>query len=170
VTIAGFRAQNHPQQIAVRGVNGDVDERGTSPELFDVLDARFNFTLDVAASATNAKCKRHFSIDNDGLAQSWANERVWCNPPYSAIEPWLRKAWAEYGRAELIVMLLPATRTEQPWWQELVEPYRDCGKGLRVEFLADRQRFTTPETFIDLFGRPRGGGERPPFGCCLLVW
>jgi phage N-6-adenine-methyltransferase len=170
MTIAGFRSQNHPQQIAIRGAKADIDSRGTSPELFDMLNARFDFSVDVAASRSNAKCRRYFTSEDDGLMQPWAGERVWCNPPYSGIAPWIEKAWMECDSADLIAMLLPANRTEQPWWQTLVEPYRDNGSGLRVEFLAGRHRFTKLDTFIDLFGRPRGGGERPPFGCCLLIW
>jgi phage N-6-adenine-methyltransferase len=170
MTIAGFRAQNHPQQVAGRGATANVDDRATSPELFEMLNTRFDFTVDVAASGLNAKCRRYFTVADIGLMHSWAGERVWCNPPYSDIAPWVEKAWMECDSAELIAMLLPANRTEQPWWQSLVEPYRDNGNGLRVEFLAGRHRFTKPGTFIDMFGRPRGGNERPPFGCCLLVW
>jgi len=66
-------------------------------------------------------------------------------------------------------MLVPANRTEQGWWQRLVEPARLEG-ALRVEFLAGRQRFVAPGDFVDMFGRPRGGDIRPPFGCCLLIW
>lgn len=170
MSIAGFRANNHPQQVAVRGPRRDIDDRETPPELFDPINERFGFTLDVAALPQNAKCVRYFTPLEDGLRQSWAGERVWCNPPYSDVRPWVEKAWTEFDAAQLIVMLLPANRTEQPWWHEFVEPYRDNGSGLRVEFIAGRQRFVTAGTFVDLFGRPRGAGERPPFGVCLLVW
>jgi len=168
--MAGFRVQNHPQQTKVRGTKADVDDRATSPELFDALNARFGFTLDVAAAAHNAKCARYFSVEDNGLMQSWAGERVWCNPPYSDIRPWVEKAWMELDHVEVIAMLLPANRTEQSWWQDLIEPYRDRDIGLIVEFMAERQRFVRPTAFVDMFGRPRGGAERPPFGVCLLVW
>lgn len=90
---------------------------------------------------------------------------MWCNPPYSSIAPWIRKAWLEHQEAECIVMLLPANRTEQVWWRDLVEPYRDRpGSPLRVEFLFGRLRFLAA-------GRSTiGANERPPFGCCLLIW
>lgn len=165
-----FRANNHPQQIRTRGVRPDIDDRATPPELYEPLAARFGFTLDAAALPHNAQCARYFTPAEDGLSQSWAGERVWCNPPYSAIQPWIAKAWTEAATAPLIVMLLPANRTEQTWWQTLVEPFRDNGRGLRVEFIAGRQRFVGPQTFVDLFGRPRGHGEKPPFGVCLLIW
>ena len=104
----------------------------------------------MAASDANAKCPRFWTEDDDGLAQPWAGERVWCNPPYSFpnLRAWVAKAWQEWTAADppaLIVMLLPANRTEQQWWQELVEPYRDRpGSDLRVEFLPGRMRFLAP--------------------------
>lgn len=164
VSLVGFKARNHPQQIAVRGAV-DRDDLGTDPLLFTRLNARFNFSIDVAASFRNAKSSHYFSVIDNGLAQEWTGERVWCNPPYSAISAWVEKAWSECGRAALIVMLLPANRTEQRWWQALVEPFRDrADSPLRVEFIANRQRFVAPGAEII------GPNERPPFGCCLLIW
>jgi len=166
VTLIGFRASNHPQQAARRGVIGDGDDRATTVEDFGPLDRRFGgFTVDVAAAAHNAKVPRFYDTATDGLAQSWAGERVWCNPPYSSIEPWVAKAWTEHRAAELIVMLLPANRPEQGWWQRLVEPYRDRpGSALRTEFLPGRMRF------IKAGSTTVGPNERPPFGCVLLIW
>ena len=165
MSLVGFKAQNHPQQTGRRGPNPAVDDRGTDPALFAKLNERFQFTLDVAASAENAKCDRYFTIADDGLRQSWAGETVWCNPPFSNIEPWVEKAWNEYFGDIVIVMLLPANRTEQGWWQEWVEPHRDgTNGGVRVEFLPGRPRFVAPGA------DGIGPNERPPFGCCLLIW
>jgi hypothetical protein len=365
MSLVGFQARNHPQQVAAGGAKLHVDDMATPPEIFDPLNERFGFTLDVAASAHNAKCPRYFTLEDDGLTQLWARERVWCrdtkgpctcrchlssaapavnncapgsvstaaqrsetdwranartatenasehdrelaaqtlwsegeysprsdatpspredgsgsvvgtglittgvgsarencrstgpsptgsgaapigniaapiagpwatlsrttssplapmaargpyggtssplveaaiaardqgcrsggsrpipsdtwcascercafrgervfcNPPYSNIEAWVEKAWAEWRTCEvgLIVMLLPANRTEQRWWQEHVEPFRDGRdrQGPSVEFLPGRPRFIRYE---DGIVRPN---ERPPFGCCLLIW
>jgi phage N-6-adenine-methyltransferase len=162
VSLVGFKARNHRQQTAKRGPNPKVDDRATTPEMFADLSERFGpFTIDVAAASHNTKCERFYTIDDDGLAQSWAGERVWCNPPFSDVAPWVAKAW-ESG-AETVVMLLPANRTEQVWWQEMVEPFR--GKGLLdVHFLPGRPRFIEPG---DDAVKPNA---RPPFGCCVLVW
>ena len=253
MSIAGFRATNHPQQIAKGGAVDAVDDRGTDQAFFDATAARFgSFTLDVAAAAHNAKCSDYFTVDDDGLARPWVG-KVWCNPPYSDCSAWVRKAWKEwhcgepagadvwgvlsrsgvlrhfrgtktyararaahqYGSApvrvhehahgrlctqdngegpwtirragghgesrlivgmdcemhkaqtppELIVMLLPANRVEQGWWQDHVEPFRDRpGSPLRVEFLRGRMRFERPG-----WVKPKKG-DRPPFGNCLLIW
>lgn len=159
--LTGFKAQNHPQQVLACGPRADVDTRETPPELFATLDRRFGFTIDAAALPSNAKVKRFWTPDDDGLAKDWTGERVWCNPPFSALEPWVRKASG--SGADLVVMLMPANRTELGWWQELIEPYRDRGQGLSVEFLAGRIRF-------GLGGAAPLANTRPPFGCCLVIW
>jgi phage N-6-adenine-methyltransferase len=168
MSVVGYRARNHPQQVRSSGALRAVDDRATMPEDFGPLNKRFGFTIDAAASAANAKCARYWTEADDGLAQSWAGERVWCNPPYSHpnLELWAAKAWREWaGSAAAIVLLAPANRTEQQWWQGLVEPYRDrAGSPLHVEFLPGRLQFAA-----------RGAtgikpNERPPFGCCLLIW
>lgn len=167
MSLVAFKGRNHPQQVARRGARPEVDERATSPEVFGPLHERFGFTLDVCAQAHNAKCARHFTPENDGLAQSWAGEVVWCNPPFSSIEPWVEKAWAEHLRPDSapgVVMLVPANRTEQGWWQRHVEPFRDRGQGFKCEFLAGRVRFIAPGASTV------GPNERPPFGCALLIW
>lgn len=163
MTILGFKGRNHPQQVAKRGVDIDTDDRRTPERLFTLLHNEFGFTLDAAASWENTKCARYFSIENSGLDGSWAGHSVWCNPPYSAIRPWVEKAWAESGRCPVIVMLLPANRTEQGWWQDLVETQRRS-RQLEVRFLPGRLKFDRPNWTV-----PKKG-NRPPFGCCLLIW
>lgn len=54
---------------------------GTPPAIFDELNSEFRFTLDAAASDANAKCDTYFTLETDGLAQSWKGHTVFCNPP-----------------------------------------------------------------------------------------
>jgi len=155
---------NHPQQTRYAGSRPDVDDRALPPEDFAQIHERFRFSIDVAASKDNRKCERFYSIEDNGLWKSWAGERVYCNPPYSRIGPWVHKAWAE-RMAELIVLLLPANRTEQRWWQECIEPFRDrSGSVLTTEFLPGRMRFLKQGQLSI------GPNERPPFGCLLAIW
>lgn len=166
MSLVGFKAQNHTQQVRKSGPKDAVDDRGTDPELFTQLSKEFGpFTLDVAASDRNAKCERYFTVNEDGLQQSWAGEKVWCNPPYSNIGDWVDKAHREFTRTKGIVMLLPANRCEQRWWQDFVEPHRDKPNSpLETRFLPGRPRFVMPgEEAI-------GPNQRPPFGCVLLIW
>ena len=149
------------QQVEVAGSRPEIDDRALPPEDFALLQARFGFTVDAAAAEHNAKLSRFWTKEQDGLSQDWSGERVYCNPPCSSIEPWAEKAHT--GGADLVVMLLPANRTEQGFWQRSIEPYRRAGE-LTVEFLPGRLRFLKP-------GQERiGANERPPFGCCLVIW
>lgn len=161
----GFKAQNHPQQTRYKGSKRHVDDRGLPQGMFDeLLQRRFSLTVDAAAAPHNAKLPRFWTEEDDGLAQPWGGERIYCNPPYSDIMPWVEKAWEE-KEAPLIVLLLPANRTEQEWWQKGIEPRRDRpGSPLRVEFLPGRVRFLKPgQTIVT-------PNERPPFGCVLCIW
>lgn len=168
MSLVGFRAKNHPQQAT----RDDVDDRRTPRSLFDPLHADYHFTIDVAASIENALLPRYYTREVDALSVPWSRHRVWCNPPYSKLEPWLEKAWRAMtlDYCDLIVMLLPANRTEQGWWQRHVEPYRDgktprMGIVLNTTFLPGRLRFDWPAGRVVPLK-----GDRPPFGCVLLTF
>jgi site-specific DNA-methyltransferase (adenine-specific) len=116
-----------------------TDDWATPQNLFDELDAIHHFTLDVAASSSNHKTPHWFGLDHpelllrDGLALSWANNRVWCNPPYGRqIKDWVKKAHHESVNAE-IVMLLPA-RTDTAW-------FHDYAIRHKVTFMRGRVKF-----------------------------
>jgi site-specific DNA-methyltransferase (adenine-specific) len=90
---------------------------GTPRDLFERYNRIYRFTLDACATTDNAKCKRYFTREQDGLKQRWRG-RVWCNPPYGAeIAKWVEKAVQSVndGDARLVVMLLPA-RTDTRWF------------------------------------------------------
>lgn len=176
------KAYNHPQQVSKRGADDQIDDRAAPWELFDPLHERFGFTIDAAASPENTRLPRYWTREDDALAQDWTTERVWCNPPYSGIGPWVAKAWESYiAGCPLIAMLVPANRTEQKWWQAEVEPLRDgrTAYDLSVEFLAGRKQFVLGNAdmhaeVVDLFGNRSSAAippnSRPPFGLCLLIW
>lgn len=142
------------------------DERYTPAKLFLALHEDFAFTLDACATPESAKCERYFCQKHDGLQQSWEGERVFCNPPYSDIAPWVAKAWR--SKAELVVLLVP-NWTDRAWWQDLVEPYRDSrlsheGMLLATRFLRGRIRFGVP-------GDPNGEEQgRPEFGNVAMIF
>jgi site-specific DNA-methyltransferase (adenine-specific) len=93
----------------------------TPAPLFEGLDAEFGFTLDVCATADNAKCGRYYTRADDGLAQCWDGETCWMNPPYGAELPrWMAKAHDTALGGSIVVCLVPA-RTDTRWWHEHVE-------------------------------------------------
>ncbi len=193
MSIVGFKGRNHPQQTAKRGADDTVDDRETGPDTFAECVERWGpFTLDVAAAPHNAKCDRFYTLQDDALEQSWHGEHVWCNPPYSGLEAWLAKAWAEWNildfrcprcrasfslplgtncdaheprrmRPLSITLLLPANRTEQAWWQDHVEPFRDRpGSQMTTHYLRGRRRF------IQAGATEIKPNERPPFGLVVV--
>lgn len=144
------------------------DIRFTPPRLFASLDSEFHFTLDVAASATSSKCARFFSQEDDGLAQSWSGENVFCNHPWSQTPAWVAKSWLETLRGcRRVVLLMPDNRAHQPFWHELVEPLRDRDLGavsLTTRNLKGRPHFGTPE---DPLAQRK---NRAKNGCTLLIF
>jgi phage N-6-adenine-methyltransferase len=134
----------HRATIATAGTrnngryNGHGREWQTPPEVIGPLNAEFQFTLDPCATAANAQCQRFFTEADNGLAQSWAGERVFMNPPYGReIYAWARKADHESrGGAALVVGLLPAS-TDLAWWHDHV-----IGKA-DVRYIRGRVRFLT---------------------------
>ncbi len=111
----------------------ESNEWATPQYLFDELNAEFNFTIDTAATADNAKCKRYFTEADNGLLQSWQGERVWCNPPYGGqIGKWIEKA--AIAGADLAVLLIPA-RTDTAAWHEYI-----FGRA-EIRFIRGRLKF-----------------------------
>ena len=106
----------------------------TPPEVFDPLDEEFNFTLDPCASEHNHKCDKYYTFEDNGLLKSWANEVVFCNPPYGrVIGEWVQKCYNESLNGATCVMLIPS-RTDTKWWHDYVM------KG-EVRFIKGRIRF-----------------------------
>lgn len=164
MSLVARAARNHRQ----KPVDDAIDCRETPSGFFDALHAEHSFTVDVAANPNNAKLPRFYDLASDGLSRSWSGETVWCNPPYSELRPWVTKAHAEVrSGCRKVVMLLPANRTEQPWWQDLIEPIRDRGLGVTTKFVRTRLRFKGAVVGADA----RAPNEnRPPFGCVLVVF
>lgn len=125
------------------------NEWATPQDFFDRLNEEFRFTLDAAATPENAKCDRFFTVNDNGLTQSWKGERVWLNPPYGReIGKWIEKASTE--PSELTVMLIPA-RTDTKAWHEHI-----FGKA-EIRFVRGRLKF--------------GGGQaNAPFPSAVIVF
>ncbi len=164
-TYEAHRASPVQASLFVDEPNGldDPDDRWTPRRFIEELP--YKFTLDVAASSKNAVCNRYFDKAKNGLLQPWTGERVWCNPPYSDVEPWVRKAMTEiYTGCLLVAMLVPANRTEQPWWQNWIEPNRD---GRHTALIRITTRFIRSRV---QFGNVGNESKQPPFGCVLIVF
>lgn len=108
--------------------------RITPRDLFDVLDAQYEFDIDCAATAKNALCGQFISLKDtprpeyrDALNPKtrWIRQqhrRAFCNPPWSNPPLWLEKAHSEAQRHAdaVVVVLLPtgSGRKREPWRQK----------------------------------------------------
>jgi len=117
-------------------LSAEKDEWATPQDLFDELDAEFGFDLDVCASNGNAKCKDHFTAEDDGLGQEWTGT-CWMNPPYSEVEDWMAKARAAGENGAIVVCLVPS-RTDVGW-------FWDYARHGEVRFLRGRLHFVDNE-------------------------
>lgn len=104
--------------------SSETDLWATPKEFFDALDREFGFDLDVCALASNAKCQKFFTPQENGLVQEWHGV-CWMNPPYGKeIGDWVRKAHESsrvgcvcvcvWCRAELIPLGGTSTLCEPP--------------------------------------------------------
>ena len=88
----------------------------TPDDFYDKLNEEFHFTLDPCCTHENAKCKKHFTKEDQGLNQPWSGEVVFMNPPYGRqIAAWMENAYHEFLAGTTVVCLVPA-RTDTAWW------------------------------------------------------
>ena len=112
------------------------NEWTTPQHLFDELNQEFNFTLDPCATEENAKCSKHFTIEDDGLSKYWSNDVVFMNPPYGReIKKWIKKAYEESLNGATVVCLIPA-RTDTMYWHDFI-----FDKADDIRFLKGRLKF-----------------------------
>lgn len=137
------------------------DDWATPADFFAVLNAEFNFDLDVCASEKNHKTPDYFDEKTDGLSQNWGGRRVFCNPPYSQIEKWIQKAWTEsYKPQTLIVLLIPA-RTDTKYFHDYILHRSE------IRFVKGRLKFGNSEhaaPFPSMVVVYRSGGLRDSGG------
>lgn len=116
----------------------------TPPALCLELQKRFageGFTLDAAADGHNALADCYYTEEDDALTQPWEG-RVFVNPPYADMEPWVRKAWHAVHvekTAEVVVMLFPNRRSAE-WWHRWVKD-----KAWHIEDIEGRVHFYGPD-------------------------
>lgn len=120
---------------------------GTPHGLFRALDLEYHFDLDGAADGDNALLP---DASLPGQPVPWDGRRVFCNPPWSAIPPFIEQA----PRAALAVLLVPA-RTNARWF------HRALDLGARVRFFLGRPSFRHADAHK---------GHNSPIDCVLLIF
>jgi site-specific DNA-methyltransferase (adenine-specific) len=126
----------------------------TPSELFDPINYEFQFTLDAAASPSNAKVKNFITAEQDGMAADWGKNTVWLNPPYGdrqrKLSDWVKKSAQAARAGATVVMLIPA-RTNTNWFHDI------CLKHAEVRFVRGRPKFV-------------GADEGLPQPLCLVIF
>ncbi len=109
------RDTRKPQAVGyVRHYGGErKQDRRTPLDFFKRLDAKYGFTMDGAATKANCLVARFSSKE---FERPWVNERVFCNPPWGNIPPFIELA----PEADLAVLLVPA-RTNCGWFHRALE-------------------------------------------------
>lgn len=87
------------------------DEQRTPKPFFDLINSRFHFDLDAAATLKNSLCPVCFTKEMDALKLNWNfqhHTRVWCNPPYSngIVGKFVEKGYLESLKGATVVMLI----------------------------------------------------------------
>ena len=95
----------------MKSMNVNHNDTFNTPDyLFNQLNEVFQFDLDVACDSTNCKTANGFKFDKgeNGLEKDW-NGRVFCNPPFSEKDKWIKKACYEVYQKScpIVVMVLP---------------------------------------------------------------
>lgn len=132
--------------------NNAGDERGTPQDLFDRLNEKYHFELDVAASPLNHKCDMWLGeggLVYNALETDWHPFRCWMNPPYSVLGAFLNKASHTGKYGGFVVGLLPVRSDTKAWHETIWD--RALGRpydNVTVDFLPGRLSFelhVTPE-------------------------
>ena len=101
------------------------DDHYTPKWLFDKMDVSFD--MDVASPPEGIpyiKAKRYLSQKENGLVTEWVGF-IWCNPPYSNVEPWVKKMKKHRNGIMLLPMVKSFWRLEV--WNDadgICEPWR----------------------------------------------
>lgn len=130
-------------------MKGDVlfssktDEWYTPKDFYEDLDLEFDFDLDPCSTHENAKCKLHYTKEENGLIKDWTGHNVFCNPPYGkVIAEWVKKCRETQVKNiimknnNVIVLLVPA-RTDTKWFHKYI--YKK--DRVEVRFIKGRLKF-----------------------------
>ena len=107
------------------------DDWETPQELYDYLCDKYelNPTLDVAANSENCKCRGYLPYSLEPEISWQCNptiETVWCNPPHSLNEQFVKKAQREWVKHNInIMMILPANSLCTNYAENYIHPYAE---------------------------------------------
>lgn len=96
------------------------DEWATPQYIFDELNAEFHFDLDPCSDSNNHKTNEYYTTEENGLEKDWGGRCVFCNPPYSKIQEWVRKCYFESIKPGTLVVMLIPSRTDTKYFHDYI--------------------------------------------------
>lgn len=133
---------NYKDAMGIRRRKDLTDQFARTPDyIYDPLHAEFHFTFD--------PCPVNPSFD--GLAVPWG-KRCYVNPPYNALDRWLRKAVEEMQQRGVLSVFLIPFRPHRVYYEEFIDKYAS-----EIRFLKEQIRFVGYKNV----GR---------FGACIIVF
>lgn len=137
----------------------------TPPEFLDAVRRLIGidrFDLDVCAEPHTAASGQYYTKEQDGLNPNNPWSRYgwnWCNPPFSNIKPWVKRAYEERGGT---AMLVPAS-IDSAWWEQFVHNKADViPLHGRVTFVGCAHPFPKPLVLL-LYRSYAAPGYRAPW-------
>lgn len=129
---------------------------GTPPEFLAAVKDRLGITefdIDLAASEHNTCAPLHYNEELDALKQNWAigNGWNWLNPPFTHIEPWVKRAYEQSVKYGVKTAVLVPAGVGSNWWRDWVH------RKATVLLLNGRLTFVGETTCY-------------PKDCCLLLY
>jgi len=122
-------------------ISSKSNEWATPQDFFDELNDEFAFTLDPCSTDDNCKCKKHYTVADNGLSKDWSNDVVFMNPPYGGnTAAWIRKALIESRKGSLVVCLIVSS-TDRSYWHDYIFPY-----AAQIRFVRGRLKFNGVST------------------------
>ena len=120
----------------------DSDNYATPIKFYNKLNQEFKFDYDPCP----------FKSEFNGLETEW-NGNIYINPPYSGIEPFIKKGIEELkkGNAKKCVYLIPI-RSDTKYWHDLVMKY-----AKEIRFVKGRLNFNESKS-------------PAPFPCVLVIF
>ena len=115
------------------------DSWSTPMSVYFDLNKEFNFNFDPCPLNSNFNSENITLFKSskpeifDGLQVDWGSS-TFVNPPYSQISDWCKKAYEEYQKGKLVVMLIPS-RTDTAYWHEYIM------QATEIRFIRGRLKF-----------------------------
>lgn len=138
-----------------------LQQLATPPDFWSVVNAEFDFQIDVCAGEENHKCELFICKELDALSldTDWVDchdpvlalgeivtpcTRAWCNPGFAKVMPWHQKAYAEAQKhPSAVVVLIGLPGGSQDWWRFAYE------HATQVRILGDRVQYIPPAGIED---------------------